>query len=92
MLVTAVLTRRPPLSIEESELEIGDPLGTGGFSVVYRGTWLCTPVAIKKWFRAAASDAQQLEIRGEIMTNAVGIRRSSTEPVPGRKWSNQVSS
>eukprot|EP00892_Ulva_mutabilis_P004252 jgi/Ulvmu1/2199/UM013_0045.1 len=60
----------PPLSIDEADLDIGDTLGTGGFSVVYRGTWFCTPVAIKKWF---ASDTHQLEIRGEIMTNA-GLR------------------
>lgn len=40
---------------------------------MYRGTWLCCPVAVKKWFKSTASDAQQREIRGEIMTNAVGI-------------------
>lgn len=39
---------------------------------MYRGSWLCTPVAVKKWFKSSASEAQQREIRGEIMTNAVG--------------------
>lgn len=63
----------PPLAIEESDIDIGETLGTGGFSVVYRGSWLCTPVAVKKWFKSSASDAQQREIRGEIMTNA-GLR------------------
>lgn len=82
---------RPPLLIEESDLKLGDSLGTGGFSVVYRGTWLCTPVAVKKWFKSAASKAQQLEIRGEIMTNAVGIRHRAAERVLGHEWVWQCS-
>lgn len=48
-----------------------EQLGTGGFSVVYCGTWLGTPVAIKKWLNNGASESERGEMRGEIMSNAV---------------------
>lgn len=37
-------------SIEEADLEIGQPLGKGVFGAVYQGTYFGTPVAIKKLF------------------------------------------
>jgi predicted Ser/Thr protein kinase len=62
---------RPAISIEEKDVDLGDQLGSGGFSVVYRGTWLGTPVAIKQWFDSNASSEKRLEIREEILTLAV---------------------
>jgi predicted Ser/Thr protein kinase len=59
------------MAIPESDVTTGEQLGAGGFSVVYRGTWLGTPVAIKKWFETGASEAQRCEVRSEIMSNAV---------------------
>jgi hypothetical protein len=62
---------RPAISIEEKDVEFGDQLGSGGFSVVYRGTWLGTPVAIKQWFDSNASSEKRREIREEVLTLAV---------------------
>lgn len=62
---------RPCVKIEENDVLTKEQLGTGGFSVVYRGTWLGTPVAVKKWLNGQGSEAERNEMRGEIMTNAV---------------------
>lgn len=43
--------------------------------MVYRGLWLGTPVAIKKWFDSHASVEQRAEIRQEIITVAVRLPR-----------------
>ncbi len=45
-----------------------DQIGGGGFSLVYRGTWLGTPVAIKKWFDPNITDELVQEFRAEVMT------------------------
>jgi hypothetical protein len=62
---------RPSLAIDTPDVQIAEQLGSGGFSVVYRGTWLGTPVAIKKWFDSNATTQQRTEIRQEVMTLAV---------------------
>ena len=62
---------RPCVIISETDISTGEQLGTGGFSVVYSGTWLGTPVAIKKWLNSGTSDSERSEMRGEIMSNAV---------------------
>ena len=62
---------RPCVIVHETDITTGEQLGTGGFSVVYRGTWLGTPVAIKKWLNNGTSESERNEMRGEIMSNAV---------------------
>ena len=46
--------RLPPVpgvrEITEADIEFGDQIGQGGFSVIYKGTLNGTPVAIKKIF------------------------------------------
>jgi hypothetical protein len=59
------------VTIDEKDVTTEEQLGTGGFSVVYRGTWLGTPVAVKKWLSNGASDSERSEMRGEIMSNVV---------------------
>jgi hypothetical protein len=62
---------RSTLAIEQSDIDIGEQLGSGGFSVVYRGEWIGTPVAVKMWFDSNATVEQRSLIRQEIMTVAV---------------------
>mmetsp|Transcript_9618 Transcript_9618/g.23858 ORF Transcript_9618/g.23858 Transcript_9618/m.23858 type:complete len:304 (-) Transcript_9618:391-1302(-) len=50
------------------ELDVQDQIGGGGFSLVYRGLWRGTPVAIKKWFDPNATDQLMQEFREEVMT------------------------
>jgi hypothetical protein len=38
--------------IPYEDLDVQDQIGGGGFSLVHRGFWKGTPVAIKKWFGA----------------------------------------
>ena len=64
---------RLTVEIDASSVEVGDQLGSGGFSVVYRGSWLGTAVAIKKWFDSNATAEQRLEIREEIMLLSVRV-------------------
>ena len=52
-------------------MEVGEKIDSGGFSVVYRGTWLGAPVAVKQWFDASATPEQRTAIQEEIMTLAV---------------------
>ncbi|KAF5840389.1 kinase-like domain-containing protein [Dunaliella salina] len=54
--------------IPYEELDIQDKIGGGGFSIVYRGFWRGTPVAIKKWFDPSMSDELMQEFREEVMT------------------------
>ncbi|KXZ43570.1 hypothetical protein GPECTOR_87g433 [Gonium pectorale] len=56
--------------IPYEELEVQDQIGGGGFSLVYRGFWRGTPVAIKKWFDPNHSDQMVQEFREEVMTLA----------------------
>ncbi|GAX84108.1 hypothetical protein CEUSTIGMA_g11531.t1 [Chlamydomonas eustigma] len=50
------------------DLEIQDQIGGGGFSLVYRGLWKGTPVAIKKWFDPNATEQLMQDFREEVMT------------------------
>ena len=49
--------------IPYEDLEIQDQIGGGGFSLVYRGLWKGTPVAIKKWFDPSMSEEMMQEFR-----------------------------
>ncbi|GFH22513.1 protein kinase domain-containing protein, partial [Haematococcus lacustris] len=57
-----------PCQISYDELDVQDQIGGGGFSLVYRGLWKGTPVAIKKWFDPNATDQLVQEFREEVMT------------------------
>ena len=57
--------------IDGAEVEIGEQIGSGGFSVVYRSTWLGASVAVKQWFDAGATLEQRTAIQEEIMTLSV---------------------
>eukprot|EP00192_Tetraselmis_astigmatica_P021296 CAMPEP_0117650476 /NCGR_PEP_ID=MMETSP0804-20121206/1558_1 /TAXON_ID=1074897 /ORGANISM="Tetraselmis astigmatica, Strain CCMP880" /LENGTH=291 /DNA_ID=CAMNT_0005456347 /DNA_START=561 /DNA_END=1436 /DNA_ORIENTATION=+ len=59
---------RPGLEIPWEDIELGDQISGGGFSIVYRGFWMKTPVAIKRWFDPNLTDAQLQEFREEVMT------------------------
>lgn len=50
------------------ELEMQDQIGGGGFSLIYKGSWKGTPVAVKKWFDPNATDQLMQEFREEVMT------------------------
>jgi hypothetical protein len=63
---------RPGLEIPWESIELGEQISGGGFSVVYRGYWLKTPVAIKRWFDPNLTEKQLQEFREEIMTLQVG--------------------
>ncbi|KAG2489162.1 hypothetical protein HYH03_012388 [Edaphochlamys debaryana] len=56
--------------IPYEDLDVQDQIGGGGFSLVYRGFWKGTPVAIKKWFDPQQSEAMVQEFREEVMTLA----------------------
>lgn len=49
--------------IPYEDLEMQDQIGGGGFSLVYRGLWKGTPVAVKKWFDPNATDQLMQEFR-----------------------------
>lgn len=49
--------------IPYEDLDVQDQIGGGGFSLVYRGLWKGTPVAIKKWFDPVATDQLMQEFR-----------------------------
>lgn len=49
--------------IPMEDLEIQDQIGGGGFSLVYKGLWKGTPVAIKKWFDPNMTDQLMQEFR-----------------------------
>ena len=59
--------------VHETDVTTGEQLSTGGSSVVYRGKWLGTPVAIKKWLNSGNSESEMSEMRREIMSNAVSF-------------------
>eukprot|EP01026_Neomeris_dumetosa_P050029 TRINITY_DN4378_c0_g2_i1.p2 TRINITY_DN4378_c0_g2~~TRINITY_DN4378_c0_g2_i1.p2 ORF type:complete len:186 (+),score=19.42 TRINITY_DN4378_c0_g2_i1:24-560(+) len=54
-------------TININELEVEEQVGGGGFSVVHRGWWLGTPVAVKIWFDTQNEETQQ-QFREEILT------------------------
>lgn len=49
--------------IPYEDLEVQDQIGGGGFSLVYRGFWKGTPVAIKKWFDPNHSEQMVQDFR-----------------------------
>lgn len=53
------------------ELEIGEKIGQGGFSSIYRGFFSGTPVAIKKIFDPNITDALLEEIQNEIVMQSI---------------------
>jgi hypothetical protein len=58
---------RSTSNIPYEELDVQDQIGGGGFSLVYRGLWQGTPVAIKKWFDPQITDQLMQEFREEVM-------------------------
>ena len=50
-------------SIEFDALQLQDQIGGGGHSLVYRGLWNGTPVAVKQWFNPDHSDEVVQECR-----------------------------
>ena len=57
--------------ISLDELQIGDQIGQGGFSVIHRGLLNGTPVAIKKIFDPNITDDLLAEIQNEIVMTAI---------------------
>jgi predicted Ser/Thr protein kinase len=55
--------RRASNQITWDELDVQDQIGGGGFSIVYRGFWRGTPVAIKRWFDPQMTDELLQEFR-----------------------------
>jgi serine/threonine protein kinase len=53
------------------DLEIGEQIGSGGFSVIHKGTLNGTPVAIKKIFDPSITDELLAEIQNEIVMTAI---------------------
>ena len=50
-----------------TDIEIGDKIAQGGFSVIHKGKLNCTPVAIKKIFDPRLTDELLQEIQNEIV-------------------------
>jgi serine/threonine protein kinase len=57
--------------IAMEDLEIGEQIGSGGFSVIHKGTLNGTPVAIKKIFDPSITDELLAEIQNEIVMTAI---------------------
>lgn len=53
--------------ITENDLQFGEQIGQGGFSVIYKGLLNGTPVAIKKIFDPNITDELLGEIQNEIV-------------------------
>eukprot|EP00775_Hariotina_reticulata_P007364 gene7364-7575_t len=54
--------------IPYEDLDVQDEIGGGGWSIVHRGSWRGTPVAIKRWFNPNLQEDVQDEFRQEVMT------------------------
>lgn len=54
------------MEIPYEELEMGDQIGQGGFSVIKKGTWRNTDVAIKIIFDPVITDELIADIRNEV--------------------------
>lgn len=67
--------RLPPVpgvrEIKIEDLEFGEQIGQGGFSVIHKGTLNGTPVAIKKIFDPSITDDLLAEIQNEIVMQAI---------------------
>ena len=57
--------------ITEGDIEFGEQIGQGGFSVIYKGTLNGTPVAIKKIFDPNITDDLLQEIQNEIVMQSI---------------------
>jgi len=57
--------------INMSDLEFGEQIGQGGFSVIYKGLLNGTPVAIKKIFDPRLTDELLAEIQNEIIMQSI---------------------
>ena len=57
--------------IQLEDLEFGEQIGQGGFSVIHRGMLNGTPVAIKKIFDPQITDDLLAEIQNEIVMTAI---------------------
>lgn len=64
----ATLMRNAGVHIPYDELDVQDEIGGGGYSIVYRGLWQGTPVAVKKWFDPQQSEKMMQEFQEEVMT------------------------
>ena len=53
------------------DIEIGDQISQGGFSVIHKGTLNGTPVAIKKIFDPRLTDELLYEIYNEIIMQSI---------------------
>lgn len=53
------------------DLDFGDQIGQGGFSVIHKGFLNGTPVAIKKIFDPKITDDLLAEIQNEIVMTAI---------------------
>lgn len=53
------------------DLEFGEQIGQGGFSVIHKGYLNGTPVAIKKIFDPSITDDLLAEIQNEIVMQAI---------------------
>uniref|UniRef100_A0A383VB83 Protein kinase domain-containing protein n=1 Tax=Tetradesmus obliquus TaxID=3088 RepID=A0A383VB83_TETOB len=56
------------MNIPYADLDVQDQIGGGGYSLVYRGLWHGTPVAVKRWFNPQLQEEVQEEFRQEVMT------------------------
>ncbi|WIA20465.1 hypothetical protein OEZ85_004872 [Tetradesmus obliquus] len=56
------------MNIPHADLDVQDQIGGGGYSLVYRGLWHGTPVAVKRWFNPQLQEEVQEEFRQEVMT------------------------
>jgi serine/threonine protein kinase len=57
--------------INLSDIELGDKIGQGGFSVIHKGKLNGTPVAIKKIFDPRLTDDLLMEIQNEIVMQSI---------------------
>lgn len=57
--------------ITEADLEFGEQIGQGGFSVIHKGFLNGSPVAIKKIFDPRLTDELLAEIQNEIIMQAI---------------------
>lgn len=53
------------------DIEIGEQIGQGGFSIIHKGKLNGTPVAIKKIFDPNITDDLLQEIQNEIVMQAI---------------------
>jgi len=57
--------------VQLSDMDFGQQIGQGGFSVIHKGTLNGTPVAIKKIFDPQMTDDLLAEIQNEIVMQSI---------------------